>query len=201
MRRDRHRTIARPVTNGADRATITRMGWAELGQAVLARRVELGYRTRPRFAKLAELSVKTLGEIERGDRGSYDPATLAHLEQVLGWPDGRMRELVGDDMPGPKATPPRRRARPELQEVEAEEEPRTIFHPDEIARTIRRDDFVLVWMLTNAALTPADLLRVEMLIRQRREQWEREHLWPAVAARIAELGGVVSWPWDDGAGQ
>ncbi len=147
--------------------------WRRLGAAVIARRVELGHTTRESFARHAKLTPKTLGEIERGVRTSYDKATLATIERALNWPVGHVQKLLD----GPQIT-----------------------DPDEVARTVRRDDFVLVWLLTNAALTPADLLRVEMLIRQRREAWEREHLWPEVAARIAEMGGVVSWPWDDGGG-
>lgn len=64
---------------------------------MLARRVEMGYRGRGDFAKLAELSVKTIGEIERADRQSYDPATLAHLERVLGWDRGTVSRLLHDE--------------------------------------------------------------------------------------------------------
>lgn len=76
---------------------MTRMGWKELGEAVLARRVEMGYRGRGDFAKVAELSVKTIGEIERADRQSYDPSTLAHLERVLGWERGTVTRLLHDE--------------------------------------------------------------------------------------------------------
>ncbi len=149
------------------------MDWDRLAQAIIDRRAELGYRKREAFAAAAELSARLLSDLEHNRRQNYDRVTLASVEKALKWEPGAIQRILqGAD-------------------------PSTVLHPDEIARTIRRDDFVLVWMLTNAALTPADLLRVEMLIRQRREQWEREYLWPAVAARIVELGGVVSWPWDE----
>lgn len=69
--------------------------WEAAGQAIISRRVELGMRTRQVFAEKSQLSVKTLGELERGDRTSYDPATLAAVEQALEWPAGHIRWIVG----------------------------------------------------------------------------------------------------------
>ncbi len=84
--------------------------WVALGRAVVGRRVGRGYRTRNEFAKATGLTIKTLGEIERGERVSYDPATLARVEQALQWPIGYIHEMVnlvlptGDDAP-PTALP------------------------------------------------------------------------------------------------
>jgi transcriptional regulator with XRE-family HTH domain len=143
--------------------------WRRLGAAVIARRVELGYRTREAFAEKAGLTSKTLAEVERGLRASYDPATLAKVERTLRWQPGRVRQILD----GPQ-----------------------VIDPAEVARTIARDDFVPTWLIVNSGLSPADVLRVELLVRQRREEWERAVLWPEVAALITGLGGTVSYPWD-----
>ncbi len=68
--------------------------WAAAGNAVVNRRVELGMRTRAALAATTGLTVKTLGEIERGERGSYDPATLATVEQALRWPTGHLGAIL-----------------------------------------------------------------------------------------------------------
>lgn len=78
------------------------MGWQEVADAVVSRRVELGMQTRKQLASVSNLTVKTLGEIERADRMSYDPATLARVEQVLQWPRGAIQAMVdGGDPPAP----------------------------------------------------------------------------------------------------
>lgn len=68
--------------------------WRAAGEAVIHRRVEKGMRTRAALAQATGLTVKTLGEIERGERPSYDPATLAAVEQALEWPAGQIRRLL-----------------------------------------------------------------------------------------------------------
>lgn len=70
------------------------MAWEDVAQAVINRRVELGMRTRQRLADETDLSVKTLGELERAERKSYDPATLAVVEQALKWPSGRIKAIA-----------------------------------------------------------------------------------------------------------
>lgn len=75
------------------------MGWREAGRAVLNRRVQLGMRSRGDFAKAAGLTIKTLGELERGARSNFDPTTLAIVEQVLQWPSGTIVQLAGDHTP------------------------------------------------------------------------------------------------------
>jgi transcriptional regulator with XRE-family HTH domain len=76
------------------------MGWTDVAQAVIARRVELGMKTRQRLAETTGLSVKTLGEIERSVRTSYDPATLAAVEQALRWPVGTITAMASGRPPG-----------------------------------------------------------------------------------------------------
>src|SRR5690348_6711552 len=54
-------------------------------------------RTRAAFAERSGLSAKTLGEIERAERRSYDPATIATVEQALRWPPGRVEAILRAD--------------------------------------------------------------------------------------------------------
>lgn len=78
-------------------ATINPVGWQEVAEAVVNRRVELGMRTRKQLADASGLTVKTLGEVERAERRSYDPATLATIEQALQWPAGRIARLRNEE--------------------------------------------------------------------------------------------------------
>ncbi len=126
-----------------------------------------------------------MGDIETARRDSYDPATLARLEQALKWPPGTVNRILRGGL-GPGTG--------EL--IRLPDGPRTVHHPAEIARTIARDDFRLVWLLANAGLDAAALLRVELLIRRRREELERK-LLPEVEALVADLGGRVTRPWDE----
>ncbi len=74
----------------------------KVGATVLARRVELGYRTRNEFAKATGLTIKTLGEIERGVRPTYSRSTYALIEQTLGWATGYLERKLGA-LPDPVA--------------------------------------------------------------------------------------------------
>ncbi len=120
------------------------------------------------------LSLRTLGDIETARRTSYRTSTLPRLERALKWELGTVQAIVAAESSA-------------AQSVDA---------IDQIARAIERDDFVLVWMLKKSGLPPGHLLETQYLIRVRREHWEREHLWPEVAAHIERLGGTVSYPWD-----
>lgn len=70
-----------------------------LAQLVIARRVQLGYKTRASFTKAAHLSPRTLGDIETGRRPSYDKATMAALEQVLHWTTGSIDAILDGGEP------------------------------------------------------------------------------------------------------
>ncbi|MGI5247616.1 hypothetical protein [Dactylosporangium sp. CA-139066] len=80
--------------------------WQRLGQAVVARRVELGMKTRQSFAAAAFMSERVLAEIEKARRSNYDPATIARLEQALRWPFGTARSIVAGDAEPPSGPPP-----------------------------------------------------------------------------------------------
>lgn len=73
------------------------IAWASLAEAVVVRRVELGMRTRSNLAKVSGLTVKTLGEIERNERTSYDRSTLATIEHALCWAPGTIRAILSGE--------------------------------------------------------------------------------------------------------
>lgn len=70
------------------------MDWQALADAVIARRVELGFRTRESFAAETGLSSRLLGDLERSQRDNYDRTTIARLEHALQWPRGRVLEIL-----------------------------------------------------------------------------------------------------------
>ena len=70
------------------------MDWQRLAQAIIDRRVELGYRTREAFASDTGLSSRLLGDLERAQRDNFDPVTLTRLERALKWPAGAVREVL-----------------------------------------------------------------------------------------------------------
>lgn len=65
--------------------------WADVGEAVLQRRLELGMRTREDLARAADLSSRSLSDLEKGRRQGYADGTYSALEQALGWPPGTIR--------------------------------------------------------------------------------------------------------------
>lgn len=80
------------------------MGWQEVADAVVNRRVELGMRHRRQLAEATGITVKTLGELERADRTTFDRATLATVEQALRWPAGTIANLAGKSTSTPGRT-------------------------------------------------------------------------------------------------
>src|SRR5688500_10170750 len=68
--------------------------WQRLGEYVVARRVERGFRTRGDLASAVQVSSRLLGDIEKGRRGNFDPVTIAALEAALGWETGSVRRIV-----------------------------------------------------------------------------------------------------------
>ena len=73
------------------------MDWQALAQAVIERRVELGFRTREAFAAETGLSSRLLGDLERATRDNFDRVTLARLEQALEWAPGTARHILTKD--------------------------------------------------------------------------------------------------------
>lgn len=70
------------------------LDWERLGQYVVAGRVKLGHRVRGSFARAGGVNVRILSDIETARRSNYDPATLAQLEQALGWRTGSIGAVL-----------------------------------------------------------------------------------------------------------
>lgn len=79
--------------------------WVRLGEYVVRRRVERGFRTRGDLADAVQVSARLLGDIEKGRRGNFDPATIAALESALDWETGSVRRIVEGGEPQVRATP------------------------------------------------------------------------------------------------
>lgn len=73
--------------------------WAGLGEAVQRRRLELGLRSRDALAAKAGISARTLGDIERGQRGNYANSTWILLETALGWAPGSVAGVLSGGQP------------------------------------------------------------------------------------------------------
>lgn len=142
------------------------MDWQALAREVVAARVALGYQTREAFAKVVGLSTRTLGDIERARRTSMDQATLAKVEQALGWPTGRTRTILDG----------------------AELEKSWLSTREGVARHLHRDDLPLVELLYRSGLNDTDKFRLILHIRAAREA-ELRRLLEDVAGRIRTQGG------------
>jgi hypothetical protein len=68
--------------------------WQRLGNRIIARRVALGYRTREALTDDADISPRTLGDLEIGRRAKYHPNTIAVLEQALRWAPGSVDQIL-----------------------------------------------------------------------------------------------------------
>jgi hypothetical protein len=72
--------------------------WQRLGRALELRRWDLGFghRQRGKFASArgSAVSDKTLARLERGERGDYPDATLAHIEVLYGLAPGAIRAYL-----------------------------------------------------------------------------------------------------------
>ncbi len=178
------------------------MGWRRLADEVIRRRVELGHDTRASFIAASGLSARTVGDIETARRTSYDPATLARLEQALRWPADHVRRLV--EAPETSAAP-RIVQLPDdslvvvgpfpkggLREVSGSG-PAELLTPEGLARYLHRDDLVLVALLHRSGLDEAALFRLILRIRARREQQNAE-LLAEVAGLVREAGGHAPDP-------
>ncbi|MEU8613530.1 hypothetical protein AB0C29_36650 [Actinoplanes sp. NPDC048791] len=78
---------------GSGREKASREQWTDLGQRVVARRVELDL-SRAELAEAAGLALRTLGDIESARRFRYDRTTLAKLEKGLQWTPGSITQIL-----------------------------------------------------------------------------------------------------------
>lgn len=76
--------------------------WQRLGNYVLARRVELGYKRRGDFADAIGVSARVVSDLENGRRGNFDSVTIASLEDVLGWETGSVARIAAGGDPAPR---------------------------------------------------------------------------------------------------
>ena len=74
-----------------------------LGDSVLARRLELGFSSRGALASAADLSVRTLDQVENGGRPSYAAKTLIALDKALEWAPGSAQAILDGGEPTPLA--------------------------------------------------------------------------------------------------
>ena len=152
--------------------------------------MHLGYATRAGFAEATGFAPRTLGDLEKCRRQSYDRTTFARLEKALNWEPGKVQQILEDQVPNDASpTEDSSGSAPELLEAKR-------ARAAQISRDIARDDFVLTWLLTHSGIEGADLLRLELYVRRRREEQSRE-LLAELEPRIRMLGGDVIYPWDE----
>lgn len=107
--------------------------WERLARYVTARRIELNYRTREAVAE-ADPGIKprTLGDIERASRTSYNRTTIASLEHALQWRPGSVQAILDGGEPTAATTPAPAEPRPaDVSETEL---------PDDALIRIMRSD-------------------------------------------------------------
>ncbi|GLZ36251.1 hypothetical protein Lesp02_84380 [Lentzea sp. NBRC 105346] len=91
--------------------------WERLGDYVVSRRVELGYRTQEPFAKAAGISTRTLRELEAGRRVAR--STLALVESALGWGAGGATTVLRGGEPNVGGPPEQSVTEADVDEAEA----------------------------------------------------------------------------------
>lgn len=72
-----------------------------LGQAVVARRIELGMRTTKALSEEASLTPRMLGDLENGRRDNFSGGTKAQIERALQWKPGSIDATLAGGDPTP----------------------------------------------------------------------------------------------------
>lgn len=80
-----------PIQTGQD--------WTRLKNRVIAARVALGMKTRRQLARTMGISDRVIDDLENCRRTNYDQATLARLEQALGWATGSVDVVLSGGEP------------------------------------------------------------------------------------------------------
>lgn len=147
-------------------------GWREAaeaaGQAVVDRRVKMGYRTRAQFADDIKLTTKTLGQVERGERPSYDRSTYATLDQALEWAAGTFEALLkGERVPA---------AQPEVVDLSVELMTAVGVHQNLFVPRVE-----LAYLIHESDLGPEDRFEVIKYIRLKQAVFDKD-----LAAEVAE---------------
>jgi hypothetical protein len=141
------------------------MGWEQVGEEIVKRRVELGHNSREAFARSSGLSPRLLADLEHGTRTSYDRATIVRLENALRWLPGSVAAVLDGRHP---------------TKVEDADDTRPVEREG--------DDLALMQLLAASGLPPADQLRITRHVRRRRAEQHAE-LAAEVRALIASAGG------------
>jgi len=131
--------------------------WERLGQYVVARRVQLGYKTRQPFADALGISRRTLGDIETGRRDKYELNTIAALENTLKWATGSIDDILAGGEPTPI---------PDIPTTNGDNATPVVAERDEALRRV---------MLAADLTDDQKRLIVKMLIEQKRDA-ERRHV-------------------------
>lgn len=154
------------------------------GDAVLRRREARGYKTRGQFAKATGLTIKTLGEIERGVRPSYNKSTYATLDRVLQWEPGTFEALLsGGGAP---------ETEPEPVDLAAE----LMTFEGLVGNLHRLDPGILAALLHRSGVGPEGRWRAVQALRAVAVEQLRAN-WQALAEVIVAEGGAVdvdTWP-------
>lgn len=68
--------------------------WREAGHAVYERRIELGMQSQTELAERAGVSLNSVSRLERGVPSKRRAPTWGPIERVLGWPEGKIEDMV-----------------------------------------------------------------------------------------------------------
>ena len=80
----------------------TNQDWERLGRLLTARRIELGFPVRSKFADARNLThSRTVSDIENAKRDNFEPATLALVEQLYEWAPGSIDAVLHGGEPSP----------------------------------------------------------------------------------------------------
>jgi transcriptional regulator with XRE-family HTH domain len=80
--------------------------WNRLGDRIVRRRTELQMRTTVALAARTGLTPRMLGDIEKGRRQNYSPATKARIEAALDWEPGSIAAVLAGLEPTAIRSPP-----------------------------------------------------------------------------------------------
>ncbi len=77
--------------------------WQSLAEAVLTRRVQMGFRYATKFSEATGFQLRTYNDIENARRKSYARATLIALEEALEWESGSVSAVLSGGRPTVRA--------------------------------------------------------------------------------------------------
>ena len=96
--------VCRPDPAAPTLFSVANSGWDRLAEQVTTRRAYLGYSI-AQLAAVSGLSTSTVDSLEHARKSSYDPATLAALEQALRWKQGSIERVLKGLDPQPQTDP------------------------------------------------------------------------------------------------